>query len=508
MRYLKVISILIVTALIFTSLSAVAGARDVSSSVISKKIEDTGVMKCKKIISTVSVNDKEIWVINKDSPVDVDKKIQGYLPINQEILQGFKEEGLKVKFVGYIHLSSIITNVGARLFIRGYLPIRLESIELLEPNDNKPPVADFVYEPEKPDVGQEVMFDAKGSYDPDGKIVGYKWDFGDKDDGDFTGINPIHIYEAEGTFPVKLTVTDDDGATTSIVKDVVVKKDDPEENEEPVADFSYEPLNPSTNDMIKFTDTSVDDKGVVSWWWEFGSEEETSTEQNPEYQFNEPGEYNVALTVFDEEGEQDTIVKSIKVTEPGENNPPVADFVFRPEMPNIDQEIMFDASRSHDIDGQIVSYIWDFGDTCMIDGKNAVHVYPEPGTYTVTLTVTDDKGASDTITKDITVKKEDPQPEYGTLSGIVREKSLDGEGCPIPNAKVLVMPKSDTIIASVIPKYVTMTNEEGRYKIDKVEPGEYNVVVFARGYKTGVLSTSVTAGTDVQLDFELEKGLL
>ena len=79
-----------------------------------------------------------------------------------------------------------------------------------ESGPNQPPVAD----PNGPYAGTEgssLTFDGSGSYDSDGSIVSYEWDFGDGNTG--TGVNPAHTYTLEGTYTVTLTVTDDDAAT-------------------------------------------------------------------------------------------------------------------------------------------------------------------------------------------------------------------------------------------------------------------------------------------------------
>jgi PKD repeat protein len=75
----------------------------------------------------------------------------------------------------------------------------------------EPPVADAGVD-QTINKGDTVQFDASASYDPDGTIVSYEWDFGDGSPIG-TGVNPTHIYHAPGNYTVTLTVTDDDGAT-------------------------------------------------------------------------------------------------------------------------------------------------------------------------------------------------------------------------------------------------------------------------------------------------------
>jgi serine protease len=80
---------------------------------------------------------------------------------------------------------------------------------------NQPPVADFTFTTNL----LEVTFTDQ-SYDPDGTIVSWDWDFGDSTGS--TLQNPVHTYAASGTYPVTLTVTDNDGATDYVTKDVTV----------------------------------------------------------------------------------------------------------------------------------------------------------------------------------------------------------------------------------------------------------------------------------------------
>jgi PKD repeat protein len=91
----------------------------------------------------------------------------------------------------------------------------------------------------------------------------------------------------------------------------------------------------------------------------------------------------------------------------GENLPPTADFIYSPTFPYVGQAVTFDASGSSDPDGTIVSYEWDFGDGSTGADVFTTHTYESAGTFTVTLTVTDDLGATDILQQEITV---DPLP--------------------------------------------------------------------------------------------------
>jgi len=93
---------------------------------------------------------------------------------------------------------------------------------IVTPVPNQPPVANFTYSPEKPVVNQSVTFDASSSYDPDGKIMNYEWDFGDGNITNTTHEIINHSYSEAGIYEVTLTVTDDKGAKNSTTKMVTV----------------------------------------------------------------------------------------------------------------------------------------------------------------------------------------------------------------------------------------------------------------------------------------------
>lgn len=85
--------------------------------------------------------------------------------------------------------------------------------------------------------------------------------------------------------------------------------------------------------------------------------------------------------------------------EPPTNQPPTASFDYS----CTELSCNFDASGSSDADGSIVNYAWGFGDGSTGSGVNTSNTYTADGTYTVTLTVTDDGDLNDTVSRDVTV---------------------------------------------------------------------------------------------------------
>ena len=100
----------------------------------------------------------------------------------------------------------------------------------------------------------------------------------------------------------------------------------------------------------------------------------------------------------DDDGATDTVTKTVTVTLPP-NVAPNAAFTSNVN----DLAASFDGSGSADPDGSIESYAWDFGDDDTGTGASPTHTYDASGTYSVQLTVTDDRGDTDTVTHDVTV---------------------------------------------------------------------------------------------------------
>jgi hypothetical protein len=95
------------------------------------------------------------------------------------------------------------------------------ALAIEEPNRPlSPPTASFTASPTQPATAQIVMFDGSGSFDPDGSIVQYSWDFGDGFAAE--GRTITHSFAVAGEFTASLTVTDNDGFTGTTQRTIVV----------------------------------------------------------------------------------------------------------------------------------------------------------------------------------------------------------------------------------------------------------------------------------------------
>ncbi len=255
---------------------------------------------------------------------------------------------------------------------------------------NVGPTVDFTWSPESPMRNRTVHF-VPDADDVDGRIVKWDWSFGDG--GASSLFRPGHTYTAGGPFLVRLTVTDDDGATATRTHVLEVV------NAPPEASFIFAPESPVTGEEVAFTDGSTDvDGSIVGWQWSFG-DGAVSADQHPNHTFAVPGHYTVQLTVTDNDGATGSAAKVIFAG----NRGPVAAFGWDPEYPRPDESVSF-TDHSTDPDGSIVAWAWDFGDGGTSTDQHPFHAFEAHGAYVVTLRVTDDEGADASVIRVVEVR--------------------------------------------------------------------------------------------------------
>jgi len=189
--------------------------------------------------------------------------------------------------------------------LQNYYTIPTEGVVVL------PPVAQFTYSPVRPKPSETVQFTDQ-SYDSDGTVVSWSWNFGDG--GTSAQQNPTHSYTSEGTYSVVLAVTDNDGNTNSTQKTIIVAVAPPTSPGIPrlVAMFTYSRASPRSGEVIQFNDATYSLDEIASWLWNFG-DGTTSTLQNPTHIYTSEGVYQPSLKVTDISGYNGTVQVMMEV---------------------------------------------------------------------------------------------------------------------------------------------------------------------------------------------------
>lgn len=264
----------------------------------------------------------------------------------------------------------------------------------------------------------KVTFDGSASSDADGNIISYDWEFGDGTTAQ--GVQTEHTFQDDGLYTVRLTVTDDEGATSSTTTSIKVL------NPKPQVNFNFSPNVPLVGETVRFDagetfdPASVQPQYVKSFRWSFGD----GTQKNGsvvEKTYSQPGFYTVELSVMDDDNAMSTKTRQIEVEarpvarysgkiidtrncnfSASSNSSTTNNITPQLEPAVCEVKVLFDGSESNDPQGNIVSYHWDFDDEgAMGSGPQTVHWFEwtDQDYYDVKLTVVDDHGLENSLTK-------------------------------------------------------------------------------------------------------------
>lgn len=253
-----------------------------------------------------------------------------------------------------------------------------------------------IFSPPEPDfndgfacVGQEYTFNGTAIEEAGDPILDWDWDFGDATNG--SGQNTSHIFFLNGPRSVILTVTTE-YCTAQVSKVVDIKS-------VPTASFTPSPSVGCASFTSNFSNSSL---GASKYYWDFDDGTVDSVNTDPSHVFYNPSGSNItrdvqliALNAF---GCGDTFTRAVLV---------------KPEITADFDQLITDNCTSVDVQFRNLStggnqYFWDFGDTTTSNQQNPLHTYVNNGqfknTYTITFTVTNPQGCSDTKVEEIEIK--------------------------------------------------------------------------------------------------------
>jgi PKD repeat protein len=266
-----------------------------------------------------------------------------------------------------------------------------------------PPLSPFIPDFAVPSatVGNPATFVATASgSSTNAQIATFVWDFGD---GSTTvGQTVQHTFDKPGTFVVTLALIDTLGRSNFVSKGVTVGQ-----GTLPVASFVFSPQNPIIDQVINFNasgSTAEPGHSIVEFSWNFG-DGTLGGGVLPTHSYSQAGTYTVTLKVTDDVGRKSALV-SQQITVGTDE--PTASFTMTPNPASgttgSTVTVFFDASASQAKGGRtIVSYVWTFSNGGTTSGRTTSHGFLAPGTYQITLTVTDSVGKIGTATQTLVV---------------------------------------------------------------------------------------------------------
>jgi len=248
-----------------------------------------------------------------------------------------------------------------------------------------PPTANLTADVTAGPAPLTVELSGAASRDSDGRIIDYRWNFGDGTSAAGESLDTVtHTFESEGTYVVILTVLDNDLRTDTASLEVEVSSG-------PLAVITSSVTRGQAPLAVTFdgSESRALTGSILSWTWDFGDGSQGSGVLVT-HVYPAGGRFTVTLTVEDSQGETGTDEVEIVVLEA-----PTAVFTASASLGRVPMSVVFDARGSSDPDGTIESYVWNFGEGPEERPAQTTHVFKTAGTWVVSLEVTDDDGLSD-----------------------------------------------------------------------------------------------------------------
>jgi PKD repeat protein len=265
------------------------------------------------------------------------------------------------------------------------------------------PTATFTYSPTAPGVNQTIFFNASSSTTPSGTtFTSALWDFGDGSIG--SGATPTHAFAAAATYVVRLTVTNSAGQTATTTQTVTVTASAGGSGLTPRLTVSPNPGNTATDFVFDASTSTAGSSPITSYVFRFGdgTPDVTTTSASTTHRYAANGNYTATVTIRDSANSTATS-PAVNVTVTISLQ---ARLTVTPPTGNTSTSFFFDARGSTPGPGTfITTYRFTFGDGTFVESTSptATHTYATPGTYTATVTVSDNALPPATSTAAVTV---------------------------------------------------------------------------------------------------------
>jgi len=372
-------------------------------------------------------------------------------------------------------------------------------------------VPDFVYSPFEPNVGETVTFNGEESEaKTDGEsIVEYNWDVNGTTYND-AGSQITHEFESEGQHPVTLEVVTNSDNTETVTKnvDVVGKQFTVITEDEYKKTGSGQPVE------FDATPTQDPENQIEEWKWEFGDGTvipygEAGPKEIHSYENQDVYEATVYARGKGFEG-NDTV--TVNVTDE-----PVADAGDDKTKEWVDT-FTVDGGNSYAVgdDNEIEEYKWEMGDGTTYTNEEPTqdHQYDEPGTYEVTLTVTDSTGKTDSDTAELTYTKKPPVAMITDFATDDREDNINGTDKEVSLQQDLELYGEESYEPSEpsepIHKYTWEMDDGTTYFTENIthkfeSAGTYNVTLTVEDEygNTDTTNVNVTVIDGIKVDYEI-----